>query len=81
MTLLIASTGATIARVVYSSVLASVTVSVVFALAVLGFSRATEMRRAGRQAAAGAYTLMATCSLGVCAVAVIYGLILVGRKS
>jgi hypothetical protein len=34
-----------------------------------------------RQAAAGVYTLMAVCSLGICAAAVIYGLILVGRKS
>lgn len=81
MSLPIASAGATILKVAYSSVLASVAVSVVFALAVLGLSRASEMRRVNRQAAAGAYTLMAVCSLGICAAAVIWGLILVGQKS
>jgi hypothetical protein len=81
MNLQIATAAGEILKVAYSSVLATVAVSVVFALAVVGLSRSGELRRAGRQAAAGAYTAMAVCSFALCAGAAVYGLILVGQKS
>jgi hypothetical protein len=70
-----------IVKVVYSSILATVGVSVVFALAVAGFGRSSEMRRSGREAGAAAYRALAICCLALCGAAVIYGVILVGQKN
>jgi hypothetical protein len=81
MSLPIATAAGEILKVAYSSVLATVGVSVVFAVAVLGLSRGGELRRAGRQGAAGAYTAIAVCSFALCAGVAIYGVILVGQKS
>jgi len=69
-----------ILKVAYSSVLVTVGVSVVFALAVLGLNRGGELRRTGRQAAAGVYTAVAIGSFAICGAAAIYGVILVGQK-
>lgn len=81
MTLLASSTLGEIVRVVWSSVLASVLVSVLFAGAVVGLIRASELRRASRGGAAAAYTAAAVVALAICLAAVAYGLILVGQKS
>jgi hypothetical protein len=81
MNLPIATELAEILKVAYSSVLATVGLSVVFALAVAGFGRRNEMRRAGRDTAANAYSAISICCLVLCAAAVIYGVILVGQKS
>lgn len=81
MSLLASSSASAIVRVVWSAILASVTVSVVFSVAILGLIRASELRRESRGGAAAAYTVIATGALLVCAAGVVYGLILVGQKS
>jgi hypothetical protein len=68
-------------RVAYSSLLVTVGLSVAFALAVAGFGRGSERRRAGRAGSAIAYEVVAACCLALCVAAVIYGVILVGQKS
>lgn len=80
MSLPIASAAGEILKVAYWSVLATVGVCVIFALAVLGLNRSGELRRAGRQEAAAVYTAMAICSFAICGGAAVYGLILVGQK-
>jgi cytochrome bd-type quinol oxidase subunit 2 len=81
MNLPIATELSQIVRVVYSSLLATVVFSVVFALAVAGFGRESEMRRAGRVGHANAYRWIALSCLALCGAAVVYGVILVGQKS
>jgi hypothetical protein len=81
MSLPVATAAAQILKVAYTSVFATVGVSVVFAFAVLGLSRGGEMRRAGRQGAAGAYRAVAVCAFTLCAAAASYAVILVGQKS
>jgi hypothetical protein len=76
-----AGTVAEIVRVVWSSVLASVLVAVLFSAAVVGLIRAGELRRADRGGAAAACTAAALVALAICLIAVVYGLILVGQKS
>jgi len=79
--LLAAGTAGTILKVAYSAVIASVLISVAFALAVLGFARSADMRRVDRHVAASVYTTLAVCALVLCAAAAVYGVILVGQKS
>jgi hypothetical protein len=81
MSLLAAGTAAEIARVVWSSILASVVVAGMFSAAVVGLIRAGELRRTRREGAAAACTAAALVALGICMAAVVYGLILVGQKS
>jgi hypothetical protein len=68
-------------KMLYTSVLAGVGVAVVFSLAILGATRSSEMRREHRSGAAAAYTALATASLLLAAVMVIYGLVLVAHKT
>ena len=81
MSLPIATELSQIVRVVYSSVLATVVFSVVFGLAVVGFSRESEMRRTNRIGTANLYKAIAFGCLAFCGAAVIYGVILVAQKS
>jgi hypothetical protein len=81
MTLPLATELAEILKVAYSSVLATVGLSVAFAFAVAGFGRRNTMLRAGRATAANAYGTVAICCLTLCVAAVIYGVVLVGQKS
>ncbi|MGH2860431.1 MAG: hypothetical protein ACRDLT_02880 [Solirubrobacteraceae bacterium] len=81
MTLLAGGTAANLLRVVWSSILASVVVSVLFAGAVAGLIRASELRRTSRGPAALAYTAAALVALMICLAAVAYGIVLVGQKS
>lgn len=80
MMLLAAGTAANILRVVWTSILASVAVSVLFSGGVVGLIRAGELRRSDRAAAAAAYTAAALVALLVCLAAVAYGIVLVGQK-
>lgn len=80
MMLLAASTASSILRVVWTSILASVAVSVLFAGAVVGLIRAGELRRSARGSAAAAYTAAALVALTICLAAVAYGVVLVGQK-
>jgi hypothetical protein len=67
-------------KVFYSALLAGVGISVVFSLAILGATRASDMRRAGREGPAAAYGALAFLAVAVSAAIVIYGLILVTQK-
>ena len=81
MTAFATGTAGDLLRVVWSSILGSVVVSVLFAGAVVGLIRAGELRRASRGATATAYTAASVVALGFCVAAVVYGVILVSQKS
>jgi hypothetical protein len=81
MMVLGAGTAADILRVAWTSILATVLVSVMFSGAVVGLIRASELRRASRGSVAAAYTAAALVALVVCLGAVVYGIILVAQKS
>jgi hypothetical protein len=68
-------------RVFYTAFAAGVGASLVFSLAVYGVVRATEMRREQRTAAAASYGLLAGIALAFTAALIVYGLILLARKS
>jgi hypothetical protein len=67
-------------KMVYSSLLASITIAVVFATSILGAIRASEMRRANRSVAAVAYATVAVVGLLFAASVIVYGLVLITRK-
>lgn len=68
-------------KMLYTSVLAGVSVAVVFSVAILGAARSSELRRAHRAGAAAVYTALAAAGLLLAAGIVIYGLTLVAHKS
>ena len=68
-------------KMVYSSLLASVFVAVVFSTALLGAIRASDSRRAGRDAAATAYAALAVVGVLLASGVIVYGLVLIARKS
>jgi hypothetical protein len=80
MTLFAASTAVSIIRVVYTSIISSVLVAAIFAVAVVSLVRSVEMRRASRSTAAFGYRVVALAALTVCGASVVYGLILLGQK-
>jgi hypothetical protein len=67
-------------KMLYSSVLAGVSVAVIFSVAVLGATRSSDMRRANRNGVATAYAALAAVALALTAAIVIYGLTLVAHK-
>lgn len=81
MTILASGTFSDLLRVVWSSILATLVVSILFSGAVVGLIRAGELRRESRESAATAYTAAALVALVICIAAVVYGVILVGQKS
>jgi hypothetical protein len=81
MTQFAAGTAADLLRVVWTSVVASVVVSILFSGAIVGLIRASELRRASRGGAAAGYTAVALLGLALCVAAVVYGVILVSQKS
>ncbi len=68
-------------KMAYSSIAASVSVAIVFALAVLGAARSSDARREHRTTAAAAYTLLAVVGLACSAAIVVYALTVVIHKS
>jgi hypothetical protein len=68
-------------RMSYTAVIAGVGISVVFALTVYGVTRSSDMRREQRSVAAVSYALLGAAGLALTAVLVVYGLILLARKS
>jgi hypothetical protein len=76
----VATTTNSLLKVVYSSLLASIGVAVVFSLVIYGAIRSSEMRRANRGTAAAAFAALATCGFLAFAGLVVYGVILVGHK-
>ncbi len=77
---MIVDTGALL-RLLYTSLLAGVGVTVIFALAVYGATRAADMRRAHRSSAAAVYVGVAVLSLLLTTSAVVYGVVLVAQKA
>lgn len=71
---------AALLKMLYSSLLASLLVAVVFSTALLGAIRASDMRRAGRGGAATAYAVLAVAGVLVAGGVIVYGLILITRK-
>jgi predicted membrane channel-forming protein YqfA (hemolysin III family) len=68
-------------KVLYTSLIAGVGVSVVFAFAVLGVVRSNDARREQRPTAAATYALIGAVGLALTAGLIVYGLILLARKS
>jgi hypothetical protein len=67
-------------KMVYSSVLAGLSVSIVVSLAIYGATRASDRRRLRHGGAATAYAVLALAAAALTAGLVVYGLILVTRK-
>lgn len=77
----LADTAHSIVRVLYSSVIASTLIAIVFSLTVLGTVRAAEMRRSNRAGPATAYATLAVIGALAFIATIIYGLILLTQKS
>jgi hypothetical protein len=73
--------GGALLKVLYSSLIAGVSVAIVFSIAVLGVTRSSELRRMQRTGAAAAYAALAAIGVVVSAAIVIYGVALVAHKS
>ena len=73
--------GGALFKVLYSSLIAVVSVAIVFSLAVYGATRAGDMRRAGRADRAGGYAVLGTVALGLAIAIAVVGLVLVAHKS
>jgi predicted membrane channel-forming protein YqfA (hemolysin III family) len=67
-------------KMLYSSLLASVVVAVVFSTALLGAIRASDMRREGRGVTATAYAVLAAVGVLLASGIIVYGLVLIARK-
>jgi Na+/H+-dicarboxylate symporter len=72
---------AALLKMLYSSLLASIAIAVIFSTVVLGAIRATDMRRANRNAAAAAYVTLAALGVLLASGIIVYGLTLIARKS
>ena len=68
-------------RVLYTAFAAGVGASLVFSLAVYGVVRSNEMRREQRSVAAASYGALGGLGLALTVALIVYGLILLGRKS
>ncbi len=68
-------------KVLYSSLLAGVGISVIFSVAILGLTRSSDMRRNQRSTAATAYAALAVFGLVLSTGIVVYGLVLVAHKT
>jgi len=67
-------------QLVYVSLAAGVGVCVVYAIAVLGFTRSHERRKARRRGAAAAYGALAVVAIGGCGWAVVTGIAIMAAK-
>jgi hypothetical protein len=69
-----------ILEVVRSAVVAGIGVSVIYAVAVYGATRASDMRRAGRATIAAAYGVLGFAGFAVSLAAIVYGVVLITSK-
>jgi hypothetical protein len=67
-------------NVIWTSIVAGLGVCVVFSLAIVGFARATDMRRAGNGIAMTAYLVMALVAFAAVMALVIFGVIVMTAK-
>ena len=67
-------------QVIWVSIVASISSTVLFSSAVFGFARADEARRGGRGSAAAAYGTLAVVALVVFAAAVVIGVAVMLNK-
>ncbi len=67
-------------KLLYTSLLAGVSVAVVFSLAIFGATRSGDMRRSGRSVQASVFAALGAVALVLTLAIVVYGLILVARK-
>jgi predicted membrane channel-forming protein YqfA (hemolysin III family) len=67
-------------RVLYTSLIAGVTVSVVFSMTVYGMTRSSDMRREDRRVAATSYVVLGILGLALTCALIAYGLVLLARK-
>ena len=72
--------GHALLELVYVSLLAGVGVCVVYAVAVVGITRAQEARRANRHRRAALYALLAAAALGACGWAAVTGISIMATK-
>jgi hypothetical protein len=68
-------------RVMYTAFIAGVGASLVFSLTVYGVVRSNEMRREQRSIAAASYGLIGAIGLALTLALIVYGMILLARKS
>jgi len=73
--------GGALLKVLYTSVIAVVSVAVVFSVAIYGATRAGDMRRAGRADRAGGYAVLGTAGLVLTIAIAVFGLVLLTHKS
>jgi hypothetical protein len=69
-----------LAKMLYASLAAGLSVALIFAIAILGAVRSTDMRRTGRGRAAAGYAALAAVGVALALGVVVYGLILVAHK-
>jgi Na+/H+-dicarboxylate symporter len=80
MTPALIDTGALL-KMLYTSLIAGVSVAVIFSVAILGAARSGDLRREGRAGAATAYAVLGVAALVLAIAIVIFGLVLVAHKS
>jgi hypothetical protein len=68
-------------RVLYTALISGVGVAFVFSLTVYGMTRSSDMRRDERPVAATSYALLGVLGLALTAALIVFGLILLTRKS
>lgn len=67
-------------EVVWTSLLGGIGVTAIFAIAILGGTRAIDLRQAGSPAAAVVYGVIAAVALAAVAVAVVLGILVMAQK-
>jgi hypothetical protein len=67
-------------QVVWASLLAGIGVTVAYAFAILGGSRAVDLTRSGRSAEAVVFGVLCALALAVVAAAVVYGIVIMTTK-
>ncbi|HEV3229099.1 MAG TPA: hypothetical protein VGY97_06475 [Solirubrobacteraceae bacterium] len=71
----------TLLKVVGAALVGGVGVTAVFALAVYGAARSSDMRRSDRGGAASLYAVLAVVSTTTCVAAIVYGIMLTTQKT
>jgi len=67
-------------KMLYSSLVAGISVALIFSIVILGAIRSIDMRRANRGGASAAYAVLATFGILLATGVVVYGLVLIARK-